>query len=142
MGILFSILFVLLASYGASSAVFSADKTGALIMLGLSACFQSFEIVLEKRIFMIEPDLTALALQQMISSWKMILMAGVILFSNMFPSALGAIIGNNRGRVSLAFYNMGEAPELYWLMLGVLFFGALAANLGMQIVKAENAVFR
>lgn len=37
---------------------------------------------------------------------------------------------------------MTEATELYWLMFGVLFSNALAANLGMQIVKAENAVFR
>ena len=37
---------------------------------------------------------------------------------------------------------MNGAKELYWLMFGVLFFNALTANLGMQIVKAENAVFK
>jgi len=34
-----------------------------LIMLGLSACFQSFEVTIENRIFLIEKDLSALALQ-------------------------------------------------------------------------------
>jgi len=91
---------------------------------------------------MIEKDLSALALQQMISSWKMIFLIIVFILGNLFPSALGAIIGNNRGRVYLALYNMSEEKSLYWIMLGVLFFSALAANLGMQIVKAENAVFK
>lgn len=37
---------------------------------------------------------------------------------------------------------MNESSELYWFMFGMMFFNALAANLGMQIIKAENAVFK
>ena len=38
--------------------------------------------------------------------------------------------------------NMNENKELYWLMSGLMLCNALAANLGMQIIKDENAVFK
>ena len=38
------------------------EQMTGLIMLGFSACFQAFEVCLENRLFMIEPDLTALSL--------------------------------------------------------------------------------
>jgi len=139
-GILVSVLLLLLASYGIQSEWFSKQYTSGLLLLTLSACFQSFEVTLENRIFNIEKDLSALALQQMLSSWKMILLLVVFVIGNMFPSALGSSIGSGISSVSLAFHNMNEATELYYLILGTLFFNALAANLGMQVVKAENAV--
>ena len=60
--ILASVLMVMLASYDLQKEWFGKDHTTGLIMLGISACFQSFEVTLENRIFNIEKDLSALAL--------------------------------------------------------------------------------
>lgn len=141
-GIMVSVLLVMIASYELQKEWFSKDQTTGLIFLCLSACFQSFEVCLENRIFIIEKDLSALALQQMISSWKMILLLCTILIGNLFPNSLGSTIGSGLASFDLYNHNMEEQPVLYALMFGVCFFGALAANLGMQIVRAENAVFK
>ena len=137
-----SVLFVTIASYDLQAEWFSKDQTTGLIFICLSACFQSFEVCLENRIFIIEKDLSALALQQMLSSWKMILLLCVVFIGNLFPNALGSTIGSGLASFDLYDKNMDEEPVLYALMFGVCFFGALAANLGMQIVRAENAVFK
>ena len=137
-----SVLLVMIASYDLQADWFGKDQTTGLIFICLSACFQSFEVCLENRIFIIEKDLSALALQQMLSSWKMILLLCVVFIGNLFPNALGSTIGSGLASFDLYDKNMDEEPVLYALMFGVCFFGALAANLGMQIVRAENAVFK
>ena len=78
----------------------------------------------------------------MLSSWKMIFLLIIFAIGNFFPNALGTVIGSGLNNVELAWHNMNEATELYGLMFGVMFFNALAANLGMQIVRNENAVFK
>ena len=111
-------------------------------MLGLSACFQALCICLENRLFMIEEDLSALALQQAVSIWKLIMTTVLFVFCYIFPDSVGQLAGAGDGQITLAIHNMNEDKRLYWLMIGVMFFNALSANLGMQIVKAENAVFK
>lgn len=91
---------------------------------------------------MIEKDLTALGLQQKISSWKIILLASLFLLGNMFPDFVGEVTGSSVTTLGAAFTHMNQSTELYWLMIGVMFFNSLAANLGMQIIKAENSVFK
>ena len=46
-----------------SELTLTSDQTTGILLLGLSACFQAFEVCLENRIFLIEKDLTALGLQ-------------------------------------------------------------------------------
>ena len=91
---------------------------------------------------MIEEDLSALALQQAVSIWKLILTTVLFVFCYIFPDSVGQLAGAGDGQITLAIHNMNEDKRLYWLMIGVMFFNALSANLGMQIVKAENAVFK
>ena len=67
----------------------------------------------------------------MISLWKMILLLFVFAIGNFFPSALGMILDSGMTNIELAMYNLKEQNQLYWLLLGVLFFNAVAANLGM-----------
>ena len=71
------------------------SQTTGLIMLGFSACFQAFEVCLENRLFMIEPDLTALSLQQSISSWKVILVSILALTGNFVITSLGEAVGSD-----------------------------------------------
>ena len=44
--------------------------------------------------------------------------------------------------LAIAVKNLNEEKSLYTMMFALMFFNALAANLGMQIVKNENAVFK
>ncbi len=55
---------------------------------------------------------------------------------------LGKATGINIQSLSLVFKNMNEETSLYTLMGFLMFFNALSANLGMQVVKAENAVVK
>ena len=137
--IMLSFLFVL---YATSEISDFKGQVGGFILLVLSACFQSLEVAIENRIFLIEKDLWALVLQQTISIWKMILLVCVLFIGHIFPSSIGMTLGCDTASISTALGKLNESKELYWLMLGLLFFNALAANLGMQIVKAENAVFK
>ena len=117
------------------------EQITGLIMLFFSAIFQAFEVCLENRLFMIEPDLKPLAMQQAISSWKMILVLLLWIVSNLFSDTFGEKIGSNSEQFTLFFANMNEETALYWMMLGLMFVNALQANLRMTIVKDENAVF-
>ncbi len=60
----------------------------------------------------------------------------------MFPDLVGEVTGSTVKTLGAAFTAMNQSTELYWLMIGVMFFNSLAANLGMQIIKAENSVFK
>ena len=93
-------------------------------MLCLSACFQAFEVCLENRLFMIEPDLTALSLQQAVSSWKVILVSITSILSY-FSDSLGKTLGSNTDALKLAGKNMNEETSLYSLMLGLMLLNAL-----------------
>ena len=110
-------------------------------MLAVSACFSAFEVTLENRLFRIDPDLTALGLQQAISIWKMILVFVLFIASNFFEK-LGEATGSDMESLAIAVKNLNEEKSLYTMMFALMFFNALAANLGMQIVKNENAVFK
>ena len=101
------------------------------LMLGLSACFQAFEVCLENRLFMIEPDLTALALQQAVSSWKVILVIVLAIVANIFSGSIGEKIGTNLDHFKLFFTNMNDEPHLYGMMFGLMLVNAMQANLGM-----------
>ncbi len=78
-------------------------------MLSLSACFQAFEVCLENRLFMIEKELSALALQQAVSSWKIILSSVFFVVCNMFPESLGEITGSNVENFFVFLSNLAEA---------------------------------
>ena len=83
-----------------------------------------------------------MGLQQKISLWKVTLLASLFVLGNIFPDVIGQVTGSTIDTLGTAFNDMNESTELYWLMLGVMFFNSLAANLGMQIIKAENSVFK
>jgi hypothetical protein len=100
-------------------------------MLCGSATISAFEISLENRLFMIEPELTALKLQQAISMWKMIMICVFFVVCSLFPDKLGMMTGSNTETIKLAFKNMNEEKSLYTLMFFLMLFGALSANLGM-----------
>ena len=91
---------------------------------------------------MIEPDLTALNLQQAVASWKLILVSILTLLGNYIFTFIGDAMGSNADGFNLYFKNINEETSLYWLMFGLMFVNALQANLGMQVVKNENAVFK
>ena len=142
-GILIGVAWTTIASFDMSKEeLLTSQQTTGYIMLGLSACFQAFEICLENRLFMIEPNLSALALQQAVSIWKVILIVALFVASNIFPDSLGALTGSNMESVAMAVKNLNEKTELYTYMFGLMFFNGIAANLGMQIIKDENAVFK
>jgi len=61
---------------------------------------------LENRIFIIEEDLTALVLQQAISSWKMILLLVLWVFCQAFSNVV------NLDSVAIAAHAMKEQPKL------------------------------
>ena len=94
-------------------------------MLGFSACFQAFEVCLENRLFMIEPDLTALSLQQSISSWKVILVSILAFTGNFVITSLGEAVGSDMAHLQLAVKNMNEESSLWGLMVGLMFMNAL-----------------
>jgi hypothetical protein len=141
-GILVSCFLILLVTFNSQEEWFTEGHGKGYFALVLSACFQAFEITLENRFFLIEKDLTALGLQQKISLWKVTLLASLFVLGNIFPDVIGQVTGSTIDTLGTAFNDMNESTELYWLMLGVMFFNSLAANLGMQIIKAENSVFK
>jgi len=74
--------------------------------------------------------------------WKMIMIFVFFVVCNFFPDVLGRATGSNIETLTLAVKNMNEEKSLYTLMFLLMFFGALSANLGMQIIKDENAVVK
>ena len=148
-GIMVSVLLIFiissskdLSSDGTEAIKKEQEMTTGLIMLGLSACFQAFEVCLENRLFMIEPALTALNLQQAVASWKLILVSILTFVGNFIFPILGEAMGSDSKGFDLYFKNINEEKSLYWLMAALMFVNALQANLGMQVVKNENAVFK
>lgn len=85
---------ILFVYYDGQEEWFTASKTTGYFALVFSACFQAFEITLEDRIFRIEKDLSALGLQQKVSSWKCILMLSLFAIGNIFPGVVGDITGS------------------------------------------------
>ena len=61
--ILVSIVWIFLVSIDLKAEWKSQNQGLGLTLLTLAACFQAFQISLENRIFMIEPDISALTLQ-------------------------------------------------------------------------------
>jgi len=124
-------LLILFVYYDGQEEWFESSETTGYFALVLSACFQAFEITLEDRIFRIEKDLSALGLQQKVSTWKCILMLSLFAIGNIFPDLVGTITGSGAKVVGEAIEDMNESSQLYWFMFGMMFFNALAANLGM-----------
>lgn len=56
-----------------------------LFLLGLSAFFQAMETMLENRIFMIEPELTAFTMQTAVALWKLIMVIVMVPFVDKIP---------------------------------------------------------
>ena len=81
-------------------------------------------------------------MQQAISIWKIVLSTVFFVICNMFHESLGEVTGANVETFFVFLSNLGEAKQLYWLIAGMMVFNALQANLGMQIIKDENAVFK
>ena len=61
---------------------------------------------------------------------------------NYIIPALGAATGSDTDHFNLYIKNMDEEKSLFGLMFGLMFVNGLQANLGMQVVKNENAVFK
>ena len=111
--------------------LFTRDQALGFTMLGLSAVFQASEICLENRLFIIEKDLSALALQQAVSIWKIILVGVMFGACLIFPEALGKPIGADVESLTGAIRSMNDNSVLYWYLIGISFFNGLQANLGM-----------
>lgn len=135
-------VWIFFSSFGGQNEWFQKEQTVGFIMITVSAIIQAFEISLENRLFNIDKDLTALTLQQAISIWKVLLIFIMFVITNIWADTLGALTKSNTENIGLAIKNMNEQKELYVLMFFIMFLNALAANLGMQIVKDENAVVK
>ena len=107
------------------------DQLVGFIMIVLSGIIYSFQITLENRIFKIEPDLTALGLQQAISMWKMTLLLILFVLGNIFSESLGDYTGSNTDSLAKAYSSMNEEPELWTFMILWALFNGLQANFGM-----------
>ena len=107
------------------------DQLVGFIMIVLSGIIYSFQITLENRIFKIEPDLTALGLQQAISMWKMTLLLILFVLGNIFSESLGDYTGSNTESLAKAYSSMNEEPELWTFMILWALFNGLQANFGM-----------
>ena len=76
------------------------------------------------------------------ASWKLILVSILTFVGNFIFPILGEAMGSDSKGFDLYFKNINEEKSLYWLMAALMFVNALQANLGMQVVKNENAVFK
>ena len=107
-GILVAVIWIFVASIEAKKDWFSKDQWIGYILLVFSAIFQAFEISFEERLFMIEPELTPLGLQQAVSTWKIILVLVFTGVCNLLPDSLGKTFGSNYESMSLAIFNLNE----------------------------------
>ena len=123
MGILIGATWIMYATIDFESELtLTSDQTTGILLLGLSACFQAFEVCLENRIFLIEKDLTALGLQQAMAIWKIILIAILFFLCNFFPESLGSATGASMSKLAIAMKNLNEEKQLYTLGFGLMFF--------------------
>ena len=64
-----------------------------LVLLALSALLQAMETMLENRLFVIEPDLSAFTMQTAVALWKLIMVAALVPFMGKIPAPANIVEG-------------------------------------------------
>ena len=114
----------------------------SLIFIGLSACLQALKSTLENRLFVIDDDLSPLSLQRTICIWKLRLMAGLFLVSNIVLGSLGNATGSNISALVSSLGNLFNNPVSSFLFLFIhLPASFLVTYLGLKMTKQYNALF-
>ena len=108
----------------------------------LSACINALEITVENRLFVIEPELTALGLQSAVAVWKMLLSLLVVLVAQYIHVPKSLDSDGIMADLPHVLKEMSQNNNLVLFMMCMMVANALQANLGMTLVKYRNAVVK
>lgn len=116
--------------------------TVGIILLCISALIQSLEVLIENRLFIVDPSMSAFYLQAAVSTWKMILTILILPFCSMIDVPKEYVTGGKFESFGAAFEVLFANKNLVWLFVLMMFSNGLHALLGMAIIKEESAVQR
>lgn len=81
-------------------------------------------------------------LQQCVAVWKVLLSFALVAVCQVFPDTIGTAVGGTLDDVLFSLTSLVQTEGLGRLMAALMFVHAVQANLGMTLIKRENAIFK
>ena len=113
-----------------------------IVLLCISAFIQSLEIIIENRLFILDPSMSAFYLQAAVSTWKMILTILIVPFCSMIEVPHEYVTGGKFEQFGPALSILFANKNLVWLFVVMMISNGLHALFGMAIIKEESAMQR
>ena len=135
-----------LATYVQFEGEMSSDEfkltTMGILLLCLSAFIQSLEIIIENRLFQIDPSMSAFYLQGAVACWKMVFTLAVLPFCSMIHVPEEYVTGGRFESIGPALETLFANQTLVWLFVIMMVANGTHAVAGMSIIKEESAMQR
>ena len=116
--------------------------TIGIILLCISALIQALEIIVENRLFQIDPQMSAFHMQWIVSIWKMIFTIIILPFCSLVDVPSEYVTGGKFESFGPALSLLSMNKQLVWLFAIMALSNGLHAVLSMTIVKEESAMQR
>lgn len=113
-----------------------------MILLGISAFIQSVEIIIENRLFLIDPTMSSFYMFAAVSTWKMIFTILILPFLHLIPVPESYVTGGKLESLGPALKLLFSNSVLIWLFFFMALSNGLHAVFGMGIIKNESAMQR
>lgn len=122
-----------------SDTEFKLTSTG-IVLLAFSAFIQALETIIENRLFLIDPSMSAFYLQSAVASWKMVFAVALMPFCHMIPMPESYVSGGKFESLGMALTDLFNDSTLVFLFILMMVSNGLHALAGMAIIKEESAM--
>ena len=113
-----------------------------ILLLCISALIQSLEIIIENRLFIIDPAISAFYMQAAVSTWKVIFTIVILPFCSIIQVPQEYVTGGKFESFEPALSLLFSNKSLLWLFVLMMLSNGLHALFGMAIIKEESAMQR
>ena len=116
--------------------------TVGIVLLCLSATIQSLEIIIENRLFIIDPNMSTFYMFGAVAAWKMIFTVLILPFCSLIKVPEEYVTGGRFESLGPAISLIFRNSSLCWLFIIMSSANGLHAIFGIEIIKGESAMQR